>query len=62
MGFTAPWLHGHILQLPPTVKVSLLTWLMVGCTQPVWIAWMVAIASMPPAAHRQTRMVVWMLE
>ena len=29
------------------------TWLMVGCTQPVRMAWMVAIASMPPAAPRQ---------
>lgn len=31
----------------------MLTWLMVGWTQPVWMAWIVAIASMPPAAPRQ---------
>ena len=30
-----------------------LTLLMVGCTQPVWMARMVAIASMPPAAGRR---------
>lgn len=29
------------------------TWLMVGCTQPVVMAWMVATASRPPAAPRQ---------
>ena len=29
------------------------TWLMVGCSQPVVMALMVATASMPPAAPRQ---------
>ena len=29
------------------------SWLMVGCTYPVLMAWMVAMASMPPAAPRQ---------
>ena len=37
----------------PPPQRSTLTWLMVGCTQPVRMAWMVAIASMPPAAPRQ---------
>ena len=33
----------------PLLRPSL-TWLMVGWTQPVRMPWMVAIASMPPAA------------
>ena len=56
--------HGtwHILPLYKSKECLLTNWLMLGCSHPVVMALIVAMASRPPAAPRQCPIIDWKIQ